>query len=513
MTTDKILSNQNTAPLFDAINEYLERNPAYFRIPGHRSGSGISSRWRELVGDEIFRYDLTETPLLDDLHHPKEAILEAEALAARLFAAQRSHFLVNGTSGGNVAMMLAAVRAGEKIAVPRNAHRSVLSGLVLGGATPVYLMPEYSARLGSAGGLAPETVERAFFEHPDIRAVMAVNPNYYGICSDLREIARLCHARGVPLLVDEAHGTHFYFSELLPEGALVQGADICAQSFHKTAGSLTQSSMLHVCSSLVNPDRVAAALRMVQSTSPSYLLMASLDLARRELAADGAEMWERAVAMSARARRKLAEIPDLCCPSPEELRGEAAIWDVDPTRLVISASRHPDHDFGNGKMCGTQLPTGHELADGLFDRHNIDVEMSDQRNIVAIVSYASRENDIDRLIDAVAELLSVITLSVKAADEVEDINAGSLDAVKLPPLVMTPREAWFAEDRAVPWQLAVDEIAAEPIAPYPPGIPMICPGERITRDIWELLEAHRLSGKAIHGPADVELKSVRVIRP
>ncbi len=233
--------DQSRTPLFDAIKDYIDLSPAYFRIPGHRLERGISSRWKDVVGEEIFKFDLTETPLVDDLHNPEGAIKEAQLLAQEVFSAEHSYFLVNGTTCGNEAMVISTAFEGQKIAIPRNAHKSVLMGLIISGAEPIYLSPVLSKELGVQGGILPEDVEAMFRTNPDCKGVMVVSPTYYGICSDLRGIAEVCHRYNAVLMVDEAHGAHMYFSDQLPEGALAQGADMCAQSIHKVTGSLTQS--------------------------------------------------------------------------------------------------------------------------------------------------------------------------------------------------------------------------------------------------------------------------------
>ena len=278
--------NQNRTPLLDAIVEYTKERPAYFKIPGHRYEKGISPRWKQWTGDGIFRFDLTEAEGLDDLHCPEGVIKEAQELAAEVFQAQKTYFLVNGTTCGNEAMVLTCAGEGEKIMVPRNAHKSVLMGLILSGVEPIYLMPRMDEKTGLCGCIAPEDVEEGFRKHPDCKGVFLVSPTYYGVCSDIRKISEICHRHHGILMVDEAHGGHLYFGKegsaagMLPRGAILQGADMCAQSMHKVTGSLGQSSLLHVGSDRVDIGKLEGNLHLVQSTSPSYLLMTSLDAAR-----------------------------------------------------------------------------------------------------------------------------------------------------------------------------------------------------------------------------------------
>lgn len=482
------MMDQDRTPVFDAITEYIGRQPAYFRIPGHRFERGVSERWTAAVGDGIFRYDLTETPLLDDLHHPEGAILEAERLAAEVFGSDRCFFLVNGTTCGNEAMIASTAFDGRKIAIPRNAHKSALMGLIIGGAEPVYIMPRLSEEWGIHGGVTPGDVEAAFAEHPDLKGVLVVSPTYYGVCSDLAGIAAVCHAHDAALLVDEAHGAHLYFSDDLPDGAMTQGADMCAQSIHKVTGSLTQSSMLQVREGLADTDRVDATLRIVQSTSPSYLLMTSLDVARRDLALRGTEMIAHAVRLAQSARDRLNAIPGIRCPGGE-LAGRDGIAAVDPTRLIISAA-----ELGI---------TGFDLKSELYEKHGVDLELADHINALAIVTYANTEEDMNRLAGALEQVASAGARGEPVRNDVS--------LPDLPPRRLTPREAYFSESRPVPWAEARGRVAAEMIAPYPPGIPVIYPGEVLTDGIWEYVEAFRARGRHLHGPADGVLDSFKVI--
>ncbi len=480
--------NQNKTPLFEAIMEYIKRKPAYFRIPGHRFERGISQRWKDVVGEEIFKFDLTETPLLDDLHNAEGSIREAQELASEVFGAEHSYFLINGTTCGNEAMIVSTAFSGQKIAIPRNAHKSALMGLIIGGAEPVYIKPELSLEWGIQGGITPQAVEEMFRENPDCKGVMVVSPTYYGICSDLREIAQICHEHAAVLLVDEAHGAHMYFSEELPDGALVQGADMCAQSIHKVTGALTQSSMLHVKSKLVDIDRLEATLHIVQSTSPSYLLMTSLDMARHDLAMDGEKMIKNAVELSSYAREKINAIEGLCCID-DSLIGKAGVKELDTTRLVISA-----------KKIGL---SGFELLALLEEEYGVDLELSDYINVLAIVTYANTKEDIDRLIDALSDI------AAKNKDGKELQNETFLPPI--PPRVMNPREAFFSKKTEISWKDAKGRVAAEMIAPYPPGIPVVYPGEVVTEEVWEYIESYRLLGRHLHGPADPKLETFQVI--
>ncbi|HAK45778.1 MAG TPA: arginine decarboxylase, partial [Spirochaeta sp.] len=329
-------------PLFDSLKQYSDRNKGYFRIPGHRFERGIPQQFIDFAGRNIFRIDVTETPMTDDLHKPKNIIADSQKMTAEAFGADRSFYLINGTSCGNESMIMAV--AGEDtdgtpdtILIPRNAHKSVLAGLIISGAEPVYTQPHYIEEIGIMGVLNPGTVSKELSAQPDLKAVFVVSPSYHGICSDLEQIADAAHSSGIPLLVDEAHGAHLYFNISLPSGALSCGADACAQSLHKTAGALTQASLLHVGrgaldSNRINLARLDSALRLTMSTSPSYILMSSLELARNDLELHGEDYWDRTIKLAEKTRRRINETTAFRCPGIDELKA-AGVFDVDPTRL------------------------------------------------------------------------------------------------------------------------------------------------------------------------------------
>lgn len=497
--------NQSQTPLLDAITDFIETKPAYFRIPGHRLNQGISRRWTDKVGTDIFAYDVTETPFTDDLHSPEGAISEAQELLRALYEADRSFFLVNGSTCGNEAMIISAALGGEKIMVARNAHKSAMMGLVISGAEPVYVMPEVIDDWGIQGGITAEAVRACFAKNPDCKALFMVSPSYYGVCSDLAEIAKVCHEYGALLLVDEAHGGHVYFHEGLPMGALQAGADLCVQSMHKVTGALTQSSVLHIKSHGINDEalsRIAQNLHLVQSTSPNYLLMTSLDCARYELAMHGTEMMEKALKLAKSTRERINKISGFRCMESEKLSKEAenaGVKAIDGTRLVISA-----------KELGI---TGFALDELLFQKYAVNVELADYENVLAIVTYANEQEDMDRLVTA-CEAVSRKYLSREGSLQ-QTIRASDTKMPPFPALpeqVMTPRSAYFAKSKIISWKEAIGKISGQMIAPYPPGIPVIYPGERITREVWEYIERFRVDGRHLHGAdSDGKLEEIKII--
>ena len=469
--------NQGQTPLLQAVTDLIETNPAYFKVPGHRLDKGVCPRWTDRVGTAVFAYDVTETPLTDDLHSPEGAIGEAQRLLCALYGADQSFFLVNGSTCGNEAMILSAAFEGGKIMVARNAHKSAVMGLILSGAVPVYVMPEVIGDWAVQGEITAESVGKCFAENPDCRALFLVSPSYYGVCSDLGKIAAVCHAHDALLLVDEAHGGHVYFHGQLPMGALEAGADVCVQSMHKVTGALTQSSVLHIkCHGVGEAalKRIAQNLQLVQSTSPSYLLMTSLDCARYELAMNGREMMEKALVLAEYGRERIRRIAGFSCMEGERL---------DNTRIVLSA-----RDIGL---------TGYALEKMLFEEYSVNMELSDCENVLAIVTYANETEDMDRLVAACMDI-SRKCAGRPALQKTYKKN-GYPPFPRLPRQVMTPRGAYFSDMEKVRWEEAAGRVAGQMIAPYPPGIPVIYPGEQISQEIWDYVECYRRDGRHVHG--------------
>ncbi len=483
------MKDRGRAPLAAAMKAYAASGALAFHTPGHKQGLGAHPMLRELVTEAGLRQEVSLAEELDDLHRPEGCLREAQELAADLWGADEAIFAVNGTTGAIHAMMTAALSPGDEVVVPRNAHRSVVGGLILTGARPVYIAPEADGELGIAHGVTVNTVRRALAEHPSVRGVLAVYPTYYGVASELREIAAAAHEKGLPLLVDEAHGAHLRFSEALPPDALSCGADLVAQSTHKLLGAMTQASMLFRKGERVPGERVRRAASLLATTSPDYILMASLDIARLQMEEEGAALVGRAVKLSEELRAEINRLPGLRCFGKERMgRPGAAALDV--TKLTVNVS-------------GLGLSGGEAM--GLLRRKNIQAELSDARNVLFIVSMADTERETGRLLQALSEL----------SREYAGRGTAPLTAAAAPPALpsaISPREAFFAPRESVPVAQASGRVAAEEVTFYPPGIPAIVPGERITPEAIDYLGEMTTLGLKVTGPRDPLLERLEVVK-
>jgi arginine decarboxylase len=481
--------DQSRAPLFEALRKHAAKNPIQFHIPGHKQGAGMDPEFRDFIGKNALSIDLINIAPLDDLHQPSGVIAEAQQLAAEAFGADYTFFSVQGTSGAIQAMIMSVCGPGDKIIVPRNVHKSVMSAIIFSGARPVFLSPEMDENLGISHGITTRSVRKALRLHPDAKAVFVINPTYFGICANLQEIVETAHSYDIPVLVDEAHGVHIQFHEELPLSAMQAGADLAATSVHKLGGSLTQSSVLNLRGSRVNPKRVQAVLSMLTTTSTSYLLLASLDAARRHLALHGREMAEHALKLAKWARKKINEIPNLYCFG-EEILGSEATYDYDPTKLTIHVRR-----------LGI---TGYEVERRLREGWNIEVELSDLYNILCLITPGDTEETVGKLIDALYHIADQQT-GCEAVKQVEVKNP------TIPTLSLSPRDAFYAETESIPLAEADGRIIAEFIMVYPPGIPILLPGEVISQENIDYILESKEAGLPVQGPEDKSLQTVKVI--
>lgn len=481
--------DQHSTPLFEAVIAYAREHKISFHTPGHKHGVSIPQEFRNFVGERIFDCDLTLLEEVDSLHDPRGVIKEAQKLAAEAYGSDYAFFLVNGSSGGNHAMILASCDPGDKIIVPRNAHRSVLAGIILSGAVPVYVMPERNEEWNLMLNVTPEAVARALEEHPDAKAVLVTNPTYQGVATNLREIARLAHRAGAVLLVDEAHGPHLKFHPELPATALACGADMCVQSSHKIISSMTQASLLHVRRN-VDVLKLKRVLTLLMTTSPSYILMASLDLARMQMATRGKELLDVAIMLAEDARRRINQVPGLYCFG-KELTGQPGAHALDVTKLTVDVT-------------GLGL-TGYQVAQTLNRNFKLQVEFADLDMFLLIVSIGNSSKDINRLITALEAI----------AAEAPGTGGKTRNRLRLPgglpEVVLPPRAAVFAHTVKVPLKEAVGEVSAEVFSPYPPGIPLLNPGERVTPELIDYLRELHTRGARVQGQADTRLKTIKVV--
>ncbi len=482
--------DQTRAPFFEALLAEKAFAALSFHMPGHKFRADLLPDLVEYLGPEWARADLNEcSPTVDYLHSPGPALTEAMALAAELVGADTTHFLVNGATVGNQAMLLAAAREGDKVIVSRASHRSVYAGLILSGAHPIYVPASVHPRTGLPLAVTTGAAAEALSAHPDAAAIHITGINYYGYLPDVPGLVALAHERSLPLLVDEAHGAHLGFHPLLPRSAVQHGADVVVQSPHKTLGAFTQAAWLHVTGVRVAPTVLTQALALLQSSSPSVLLTGSLDVVRRQMALDGRRLLGRVIALAARARESIRSIPGLDCYGPELIDAEHGIAAHDPSKLVIDTR-------GSG-LTGTQLQAR------LRAQSRLDVEFADPAHVVCSITVADDDESIDALLVALAQ----------AARPREASATRELDTIDVPPIptmALTPRQAFGAPTTAVPLAEAIGRICGEQVMPYPPGIPLLLPGELIAAEHVAFLRAQIAHGVRLVGPEDPLLRTLRV---
>ncbi|MES1025340.1 aminotransferase class I/II-fold pyridoxal phosphate-dependent enzyme [Gloeocapsa sp. BRSZ] len=484
---------QINLPILDTLRECANKNHAAFYTPGHKRGQGIPSSLASDFNSSIFKFDLPELPELDNLFASQGVIQQAQELAADTFGAEQTWFLVNGSTCGVEAAILATCNAGDKIILPRNVHSSSIAGLILSGAIPVFINPEYDSKLDIAHSITPEGVATALKQHPDAKAVMVVYPTYYGACGDISAIASLTHKHNIPLLVDEAHGAHFAFHPNLPISALAAGADLTVQSTHKVLGAMTQASMLHVQGDRIDRDRLSKSLQLLQSTSPSYLLLASLDAARQQMALQGKHLMSHTLQLAAEARTRIHQIPGLsvleCRPSTPGFRS------LDPTRLTVTVS-----NLGL---------TGFEVDEILHEQLGVTAELPSLQHLTFIISFGNTQEDIEKLVQAF-KLVAKRYQKEHLTDK-KPLWDNSLSKMAYH-VQISPRQAYLAATERVMITQASDRICAELVCPYPPGIPVLMPGEVITSQALDYLQQIQAHGGFISGCADSTLRTLSIVK-
>ena len=483
--SEKVPIDQSKAPIYEALQRFRQMRVVPFDVPGHKHGRG-NPELTEFLGKQCVGIDVNSMKPLDNLCHPVSVIHDAELLAADAFGAAHAFLMVGGTTSSVQSMVLSACKYGDKIILPRNVHRSVINAMVLCGAVPVYVNPEVDHRLGIALGMQREQLAKAISEHPDAVAVLVNNPTYYGICSDLRSIVKMAHDAGMMCLVDEAHGTHFYFGNHMPVSAMAAGADMAAVSMHKSGGSLTQSSLLLIGAG-ISEGHVRQIINLTQTTSGSYLLMSSLDISRRNLALRGKEIFARVVEMADYAREEINAVGGYYAFGKELINGNS-IFDFDPTKLSVHT-----RDIGLA---------GIEVYDILRDEYDIQIEFGDIGNILAYLSIGDRMQELERLVSALAEIRR----------RYQRDSSGLLSQEYIDPVVvMSPQAAFYGKKESVPLRESAGCVCSEFVMCYPPGIPILAPGERITEAILDYIEYAKIKGCSMTGPEDPEIENINIL--
>ena len=478
--------DQSRAPLLEALERLKADRVVPFDVPGHKRGKG-NPELTEFLGEKCVGIDVNSMKPLDNLCHPTSVIKEAEELAAEAFGAAHAFFMVGGTTSSVQAMILSNVKKGDKIILPRNVHQSVINSLVLCGAVPVYVNPSTNKRLGIALGMSVKDVEKAIEENPTAKAILINNPTYYGICSDLKQITDMAHRHGIKVLVDEAHGTHFYFGKNMPISAMAAGADMAAVSMHKSGGSLTQSSIL-LCGKDMNEHYVRQIINLTQTTSGSYLLLSSLDISRRNLALRGEQIFKKVQDFSQYARDEINAIGDYYAYSKELINGDS-IFDFDTTKLSVNT-------LGVGLA-------GIEVYDILRDEYGIQIEFGDLGNILAYMSVGDKTKNIERLISALGEIRRLYKKDGSDMLESEYIN---------PVVAMSPQTAFYADKQSLPIDECAGKVCTEFVMCYPPGIPILAPGEMITKEIIEYIKYAKAKGCLLTGPESMDASRLNILK-
>lgn len=480
------MNDQRNAPLYAALENFRKKRIVPFDVPGHKRGRG-NPELVQLLGEKCVGLDVNSMKPLYDLCHPSSVIREAEDLAAAAFGAAHSFFMVGGTTSSVQNMIFSVCKEGDKIIMPRNVHKSAINALVMCGAIPVYVNPEVDKRLGISLGMEPKKLLQAVEDNPDAVAVLVNNPTYYGICSDLKSIVKIAHEYGMKVLVDEAHGTHFSFNDDLPVSGMAAGADMSAVSMHKSGGSLTQSSILLLNKSM-NADHVRQIINLTQTTSASYLLMASLDISRRNLALNGKNSFAKVMQMASYAREEINDIGDYYAYGRELING-TSVYDFDVTKLAVYT-----RDLGLA---------GIEVYDILRDEYDIQIEFGDISNMLAYISIGDRLQDIERLVGALDDIKRLFKRDKAGMLSAEYVN---------PKVAVPPRKAFYSEKISLPLRAAEGKICTEFVMCYPPGIPILAPGELITKEIIEYILYAKSKGCSMQGTEDFEVERLNVLK-
>jgi arginine/lysine/ornithine decarboxylase len=478
--------DQHATPIFAALKNHLSSDIIPFHVPGHKYGNGLKE-FADFVGDNVLRMDLNSMEDLDNACNPTGVILEAQKLIARAFSADHAFLLINGASSGVQSMIMSTCNPGEEIIVPRNAHKSVVGGIILSGAIPIYIQPEINHSLGIAMGVSDANVEKSINEHPHAKAIFIINPTYYGVASNLKSIVSIAHEHQMSVLVDEAHGTHMYFHDDLPLTSMEAGADLSTISMHKTGGSMTQSAVMLLKGTKIDPKQVKQAINLTFTTSASYILMSSVDVARKQLATKGFKLMKEVLSLARFARSEINKIDGLYSPGLE-LVGTKGCYDFDETKLTIHVAK-----------LGL---TGYEVEKILLSKYKIQIEFADLYNVFLILSIGDKKEYIDALIDAFKDL---------ASNAKKTNHQKSYPLLSNPKLIVSPRDAFYSSKKSVSLDESVGEICGEMIMAYPPGIPVVSLGEKITKDIIDYVKLLKDEKCQLQGTADPYVDHVMVL--
>lgn len=482
------MKQQDTAPLFETLLNHAKRDVISFHTPGHKNGRGIDRHLRDYTGRNAYKFDVTVFPEVDSLHDPTGPIRKAQNLMAKAYGVEHSFFLVNGSSSGNMAMFLAACKPGGSVIVSRSSHKSIMSGIIMSGVWPIWIQPKIDQNLDIIFNSSADEIEDALNRYPESQAVFITSPTYNGVTTDLARIAELCHSRGKVLLVDEAHGPHLKFNKELPISAVEAGADLCVQSTHKILSALSQGSVLHFNSKLIDVNRVKKVVSMLQTTSPNYLILASMDLARRQAVTSGEAMFNKVIQAAESARRQINQLNKMVSFTREDIRTFG--YDLDRTKITVNVTR-------------TGL-SGYQIEDILAKEYNIQVDCADIFNLIAIMGIGSDKSDTQAFVDALVDI------------EKKYVGHQKNWGLQIPSLstemVMMPREVFMsARIKRVPLSKCVGQIAAQTLTPYPPGIPVLIPGERITAEIRDYLMDMSAKDIRVSGQETDTLRTVKVV--
>jgi lysine decarboxylase len=474
------LGNLNT-PLYSGIKKYIDSKPVAFHMPGHKLGAGFVEGFKL----NLASCDLTEIPGLDNLHYPEDIINEAQEFTAKAYGAANSFFLVNGSTSGILTIIMTVCKQGDSLVVARDCHKSVINAMILAGVNPIYIKPGYNSEFGITTGVTALEVKNTLFNNPEAIGVFLTRPNYYGICSDITGIADIVHKAGKVLIVDEAHGAHLAFSKSLPIDALAGGADICVQSAHKTLPALTQGAFLHVKSDKIDLEKLKTYLSIFQTSSPSYIIMASLDIARATMEDKGEGLLDELLSDVMELKESLGTIKKIKVLAIDK----DLYFEQDMTRIVIKLRELGITGFFAEKI--------------LRQDYNIQVEMSDLYNIVCIATIADKKESFEKLYGAIAD----IAFRFKDAEALADIYNME---IMMPRQILSLKQTLQAETKKVKFRDACKMVSAAAITPYPPGIPLICPGEEISEQIHSYIMQILISGAKVNGIGNNEEISVLI---